>query len=67
MILPVINDIIGGTRAPEIPIWDEITWAYEVQSAIYWAGVKKRMDIYRAQAYSSMPANVPGVYTAEMR
>ena len=42
MVLPVINHIIGGTRAPDVPIWDEITGAYEVQSAIYWAGVKKR-------------------------
>jgi hypothetical protein len=50
MVLPQINHIIGGTRAPGVPIWDEITRAYAVQSAEYWYGVKKRADIYRLDA-----------------
>lgn len=48
MVLPEINHVVGGSRPPGVPIWDEITRAYEVQSALYWAGVKKRADIYRA-------------------
>ena len=47
MVLPEINHIVGGTRVPGIPVWDEITHAYEVQSAMYWAGVKKRALEYR--------------------
>jgi hypothetical protein len=50
MVLPEINHIIGGTRAPGVPIWDEITQAYEAQSALYWYGVKKRADVYRSNA-----------------
>ena len=49
MILPEINHIIGGTKAPSVPIWDEIRRSYEIQSAEYWFGAKKRMDTYRAQ------------------
>jgi hypothetical protein len=50
MNLPKINHIVGGTKAPGVSIWDEITRSYEVQSAHYWAGVKKRAAEYRAKA-----------------
>jgi hypothetical protein len=49
MILPEINHIVGGTKVPGVPIWDEITRSYAVQSAEYWGGVKKRAAIYRAE------------------
>ena len=55
MILPEINHIVGGTKRPGVPIWDEIRRSYEVKSALYWEGVKKRMDTYRAQEASTPP------------
>ena len=48
MRLPVINRIVGGTRAPSVSIWDELTRSYAIQSAEYWVGVKKRALEYRS-------------------
>ena len=55
MILPEINHIVGGTKRPGVPIWDEIRRSYDIQSAEYWAGAKKRMDTYRAQEMATPP------------
>jgi hypothetical protein len=49
MVLPEINHIVGGTKVPGVPIWDEIRQSYEVKSAEYWQGVKKRTAIYRSE------------------
>ena len=60
MILPEINHIIGGTKTPGVPIWDEITRAYAVQSGLYWEGVKKRAVEYRAAvATAAGPTSPP--------
>jgi len=49
MVLPVINRIVGGARAPHVPIWNEITQSYKEKSAEYWWGVKIREKLYRAR------------------
>lgn len=55
MVLPEINHIVGGTKRPGVPIWDEITQSYAAQSFLYWQGVKKRAAEYRGQEMSTPP------------
>ncbi len=55
MVLPEIRSTLGGTSPPREPIWDEITRAYEIQSAEYWWRVKIREREYRSRETATPP------------
>lgn len=47
MVLPEINNIVGGHVKPTQPIHDELAAGYARMSSEYWYGVNERKKVYR--------------------
>ena len=69
MILPKINNIVGGTlKDPSAPpIWEEVNQSYRTYSTSYWSRVKDAHNTYRLQFTYPKPPSSPSSFSPYQR